>query len=147
MVPHAVVLEGQNSCADSSISVRVPRKERLPRVLSVEWQSDLLVRRAVFLQAIGCVVRSAAPRDVSDLVRAAYYRVAVFGHTLSDAETAELAVRTKVASPGTKLVLVTGPQRRHRVVEPLFDAIVPEAEGPAALALCVRLLLTGESGS
>src|SRR5947209_19389345 len=126
MVPHAVVLEGQNSCADSSISVRVPRKERLPRVLSVEWQSDLLETRAAFLQAIGCVVRSAAPCEVSNLVRGASYRVAIFGHTLSNAQAAELAVRTKAVSPATKLVLVTGSQPPPRIVELLFDAIVPE---------------------
>ncbi len=145
MVPHADTLEDQYSLPRQSNSVRAPRKERLPRILSVEWQDDLLIRRALFLQPIGCIVRSAGPPEVSDLVRATFYRVVVFGHTVSDADAAELAVRTKVSSPGTRLVLVTGSQPRPRIVESLFDAIVPEAGGPAALAISVRQLLTGHT--
>lgn len=143
MVPHALALDCQIPFADASITVRVPRKERLPHVLCVERQAVLLASKAVCLQAIGCVVRPALPREVSDLVLTTSYRVAVFGHTLSDAETAELAVHTKAANPGTRLVLVTGTQRRPRIVESLFDVFVPEARGPAALARSVRLLLAG----
>ena len=143
MVPPSIVPGTQKPFSGGSHVVRVPRKERLPRVVCVEWQSDLLERRALFLQALGCVVRSAVPSDLSALVRSAFYRVAVFGQTLSHAEAAEWAVRTKALSPDTKLVLVTGAEPPPRIVESLFHAIVPEGEGPAALAMCVRLLLTG----
>ena len=146
MVPHAAVLESSNSFVDASILFRVPKKERLPHVLCVEQGSPSLITRVLALQAVGCHVRSAGPREVSDLVGEGTFQVAVFGHTLSPAETAALAIYMKALSPGTKLVLVTGTEPRSRMMESLFDAIVPEARGLSALAMSVRRLLVCNSG-
>ena len=146
MVPHAAVLERPNSLADRSLFFRAPQKERLPHVLCVEQGNTSSITQILALQAIGCCVESAGPLDVSDLLVESSFRVAVFGHTLSHAEATALAVGTRVVSPGTKLVLVTGTQPACRLMESLFDAIVLQAKGMAALAISVRRLLASDGG-
>jgi hypothetical protein len=118
-------------------------KARPPRILSIGRNASVLTTRACNLSsATGCLVRCAAPEAVSNLVIANFYRVALFDDSLRNAETAELAVCAHASDPRTKLVLVVGATSRPRFIEALFDAVVCDSDGPAALTRSVQNLLS-----
>ena len=118
-------------------------KARLPRILSIGRDASMLSERASNISsATGCPVKCAAPEAVSNLVIANSYRVALFDDSLSDAETAQLAVSAHASNSRTKLLLVVGSTSRPRFIEALFDLKVFDSDGPAALARSVRELLS-----
>lgn len=143
MSPQPNIFANQISFPMGSVAPPLYGKKRLPRVLTIDWEASLLEAHAKALTAIGCLVRSALPLEVSKLVISDSYRAAVFGHTLLDAETAELAVHARVANPRTKLVLLVGLDPRPRFIEALFDALVLTSDGPEALTRSVSKLLAG----
>ena len=117
-------------------------KERPPRILSIGRDASMLSTRACNLsRATGCSVKSAAPEAVSNLVITNFYRVALFDDSLCDTETAELAVCAHASDPRTKLLLVVGSTLRPSFIEALFDGVVFDSEGPAALTKSVQSLL------
>ena len=143
MSPQLNICADQISLPISCVAPPLYGRRRLPRVLSIEREARLLAAHAKALTAIGCIVRSALPLEVSQLVISDFYRAAVFGHTLLDAETAELAVHARVANPSTKLLLLVGSDHRPTFVEALFDAVVLTSDGPEALTRSVSKLLAG----
>ena len=115
-------------------------------VLSLGRDTRLLASRAGVLRVAGRPVRSATPEQVPLLAANTHFDLVVFGHTLSDEETATLAGCFRRAAPQTKL-LMTYFDPRPDAVEALFDGCVRSTDGPAALVQAVRMLLRTEGAA
>lgn len=126
-------LPNQNSSPLGSQAPKDGVKVRLPRIISIGRDTSLLSTNAAILRGAGFTVRSAAPKQASELVIVNFYRIAVFDQSLSDGEVAELAICARAVNPRTKLLLIGGSKPRPPFIQVLFDVTVAPSELPVAL--------------
>ncbi len=124
----------------SGMSPASLRGSEQSRILSIGRDPELLASRAEVLRISGCLVQSTAPEQVRLLPADSRFSVVVFGHTLSDAETMELAGYFRRSTPRTKLLITCFDPRSH-AIEALFNSCVRSTDGPATLVGAVRALL------
>ena len=110
-------------------------------ILYIGHDDALLRSRAGVLRLTGFPVRSASPEEAILLASRERFSLVVFGHTLSNDETVELAAHFRRTSPQSRL-LITCFDPRPDQIEQLFDARVKSTKGPAALAEAAAALLT-----
>ena len=125
------------------IAARFPASRVEANILSLGNDERLLQTRAGVLRLTGCEVISTSPARAARLLAEKRFSLAVFGHTLPDRDTAELALLTRERSPKTKLLL-TYFDNRPAALQQLFDAVVESWTGPASLLRAAKRLLASD---
>ncbi len=112
-------------------------------ILSLGSDERLLESRAGVLRLTGCDVVSACSTQAARLIAEKRFSLAIFGHTLPDRDTVQLALLCRERNPKTRLLL-TYFDNRPPGLQQLFDAVVESWTGPAALLQAAKRLLAAD---
>ena len=110
-------------------------------ILSVGRDHQLLVTRAKVLGISGRKVVSATPQQAETLLASQPFELVVLGHTLSDGELADLAIRARSNNADVRLVLTYLDPRPSYLCK-LVDRSIDSWAGPSALLSAIQELLT-----
>ncbi len=111
-------------------------EQRIPAVLSIGKDRELLQYRAMVLRLARCTVASAMPEEARSLLAESRFDLVVLGHTLLAREKKALASLVRREHPATKLVALFSGSGGD-FAPGLFDEELYSDCGPAELLAAV----------